>query len=239
MLQSLTNVQLWNTCHAPDKVPLACQQTLSDLQLDYLDLYLVHHPYAWEFAGLNIAEDTWVKRDDSGNIMYGKGVSLQNTWQAMEELVDSGIVRNIGVSNYSAALLCDLLQYARIHPAVNQCESHVYFSRSKLRSICAGFNVHYSAFSILGSGKVGPLVDPVVCEIADNRGVSPAQILIAWGIAQGGSVLAKSTKSERIISNLAAGDIELDKGELASLDALDQGLVTCNMEEYWQFASHV
>lgn len=217
----------------------ACEQTLKDLQLDYLDLYLIHHPYAWAYNGLPIGETTWVKRQPDGAIDFGKGVSLEMTWQAMEKLIDMGQTRAIGVSNYSVALLCDLMQYARIPPAVNQCEAHVCNTRAQLRSVCNDLGVHFTMYSILGSGKVGPLGDAVVREIAEEKGAAPAQILIAWGMARGCSVLSKSTKKERIGKNFGAAKIELEEEELKRLDALDRGLITCNMEEYWQFPSHV
>lgn len=230
--------KVWNSCHARDNVVKACKQSLRDLQLDYLDLFLVHHPFSWEFAGLPITEDNWVRRDANTNICWGKGVSLEETWRGLEDCIDQGLVRNIGVSNYSAVLLMDLLQYARIKPAINQCECHVYNTRSQLRDICKQFGVHFTMYSILGSGKTGPLGDETVARIAKEKDASPAQVLIAWGLAHGSSVLAKSTHAERIKQNFESEEIELSQKEVKELDALDRELRCCDMVEYWGFASH-
>lgn len=229
--------KLWNTCHAPEKVSEAFEQTLADLQLDYLDLYLVHFPFAFEFSGLPITGDNCIPSNEDG-LKFGSGVTLQNTWQAMEALVETGKVRDIGVSNYTVAHLCDVLQYARIKPAVNQCEMHVNYSRTELRQVCENFGIHFTAYSTLGSGKTGPLSDPVVCNIAEKLSVSPAQVLIAWALSKNVSLLAKSTKPERITSNLAAEKLSLDGDDIAKLDGLNKNLITCNMEEYWGFPSH-
>lgn len=229
--------KLWNTCHAPDNVMPALEQTLADLQLDYLDLYLVHFPFAFEFTGLPITGDNCIPSDDNG-LKFGSGVSVQDTWRAMEATVETGKVRDIGVSNYSVAFLCDVMQYCKIKPAVNQCEMHVNYSRKELRQVCEKFGIHYTAYSILGSGKTGPMGDPVVCAIAEKVNASPAQVLIAWGISKNVSILAKSTKPNRITANLAAEKVSLDDEDLAKLDGLNKNLITCNMEEYWGFSSH-
>lgn len=230
--------KVWNSCHAPDKVVAACEQSLHDLQLDYVDLYLVHHPYAWEYVGLPITEDNWVRRDDAGKIAWGRGVTLEMTWRGMEACVDKGLARDIGVSNYPATLLMDLLQYARIAPAVNQCEAHVYNAREELRHICDQAGVHFTMYSILGSGKEGPLGDAVVASVAKRNGATPAQVLIAWGLAKGCSVLAKSTRKERIAENFDAARVALSEDDVAALDGLERGMRCCDMNEYWGFASH-
>lgn len=230
--------KVWNTCHARDKVVEACKQSLKDLGLDYVDLWLVHHPFAWEFGGLPIVEENWIARDGMGKIRWAKGVSLEMTWRGMEDCVELGLARDIGVSNYSVMLLMDLLQYARIRPAVNQCEAHVYNNRKDLREICEEFGIHFTMYSILGSGNKGPLGDEVVKGVAKRAGITVAQTLIGWGIGRGCSVLAKSERRERILENFGGGDVKLEEVELEKLDGLDCGLLVCDMREYWGFASH-
>lgn len=229
--------KVWNTCHAKDDVMKACRRSLTDLQLDYVDLFLVHHPFSWKFMGLPITVDTLWSHDERGHI-EGGGVSLQETWTGMEALVDAGLSRDIGVSNYSVALLCDLMQYARIKPSVNQCEAHVYNTRTELRSVCDMFNIHFTMYSVLGSGKEGPLGDETVARIAKEKGASAAQILLAWGIANKCSVLAKSSKPDRIKQNFGCETVNLSEDEVAVLDKLDRGLRVCDMVEYWKFPSH-
>ncbi|PXF44472.1 Aldose reductase A [Gracilariopsis chorda] len=230
--------KVWNTCHATDDVVSACKQSLSDLGVEYVDLYLVHHPYAWKFHGLPISENNWVLRDDKGDITWADGVTLQDTWRGLEKCVHLRLVRDIGVSNYPAVALMDALQYARIKPAVNQCEAHCYYQRKELRDVCARFGVHLSMYSVLGSGKRGPLQDAVVARIGREIGATPAQVLIAWGLHTGCSVLAKSANAGRIAQNFGAQRVALSAAQLRELDALDRGLMTCNMVEYWAFPSH-
>lgn len=230
--------KVWNTCHARGDVVAACRQTLKDLQIEQLDLYLVHHPFAWTFQGLPITEDTWIGRNEKGEIAYPAGITLEETWRGMEECVKLGLTKDIGVSNYPVALLMDLKQYARILPAVNQCEAHVYFSRKELRSVCESIGMHFTMYSILGSGKQGPLQDDVVNKMAGEKGISAAQILIAWGLHTGSSVLAKSVNPERIQQNFAATEVKLTAKDVEKLDALGREMRTCNMVDYWGFPSH-
>lgn len=236
--QLFVTSKVWNSCHARDKVVEACKQSIRDLRVGYLDLYLVHHPFAWEFGGLPIGEGNWMLRDGDGSIRWGKGVSLEDTWRGMEDCVRMGLVKNIGVSNYSVTLLMDLLQYCEIRPAVNQCEAHVYNTREELKSVCTQFGIHFTMYSILGSGKEGPLGDATVHRIAKDKGATAAQVLIAWGLAKECSVLAKSSKAKRVRENFGGGAVLLSEEEVKELDGLDRELRVCNMIEYWGFPSH-
>lgn len=179
-----------------------------------------------------------MKRDAADAIVWGKGVSLEDTWRGMERCVDEGLVRDIGVSNYSVALICDLMQYARIPPTVNQCEAHVCNTRQELREVCGMFGIHFTMYSVLGSGKEGPLHEQAVKDIAKKVEATQAQVLIAWGLARKCSVLAKSVHLDRICENFAADKVQLDADDLAVLDKLDRKLLVCNMVEYWDFPSH-
>ncbi|XP_031486551.1 NADPH-dependent aldo-keto reductase, chloroplastic-like [Nymphaea colorata] len=185
--------KLWNTDHAPEDVPVALEKTLKDLQLDYVDLYLIHWPLWKKTAGA-----------DPGSLSASH---IPSTWKAMEALYDSGKARAIGVSNFSSKKLEDLLSYARIHPAVDQVECHPGWQQAKLRAVCQANGVHFSAYSPLGSPGTtwmnsNILKHPILTMVAEKLGKSPGQVALRWGIQNGQSVLPKSTKEARIKENL-------------------------------------
>jgi diketogulonate reductase-like aldo/keto reductase len=180
--------KLWNRFHGKENVTKAITETLTDLKLDYLDLYLIHWP---------ITQDpiTKVNRIDSA--------SIKETWQEMEKLVDQGKVKSIGVSNFTVSRLKEVLSYCRIKPAVNQVELHPYLPQNELLQFCKENGIHLTGYSPLGS-KPGPdsvLNDPVVEEIAKKHQKTNAQVLISWAIQRGTSVIPKSVTPERIVSN--------------------------------------
>ena len=202
--------KLWNSKHKEADVLPALQQTLKDLQLDYLDLYLIH----------------WPVTDSSGPEL---NPPLKETWQAMEKLVDQGLVRHIGVSNTSIKKLKDLLSYARIKPAINQVEGHPYLRNQELIDYCQSQGIHVTCYSPLGSpgyvasqgGEVPPLIkDPLVKELAEKYGKNTGQILLRWGLQRGTSVLAKSVHPDRIKSNLQVFDWALDQEDFERLSKM-------------------
>jgi alcohol dehydrogenase (NADP+) len=141
--------KLWNDCHEPGQVRPALERTLADLQLSWLDLYLIHWPVAHRPGVLMpsaAADQIPLER-----------LPLHHTWAAMEELVDAGLVRRIGVSNWSAAKLAALLPHCRIRPAVNQVERHPWLQQGELLSFCRGQGITLTAYSPLGSPeRAGP-----------------------------------------------------------------------------------
>jgi diketogulonate reductase-like aldo/keto reductase len=203
--------KLWNTKHKQSDVLPALQQTLKDLQLDYLDLYLMHWPVTDGPAGPDL------------------NPPLKDTWQAMEALVDQGLVRHIGVSNTSIKKLEGILSYARIKPAVNQVEGHPYHRNQPLIDYCHSQGIHVTCYSPLGSpgwvasqgGEVPPLIeDPVVTQLAEKYGKTTGQVLIRWGVQRGTSVLPKSVNPERIKSNLEVFDWALEQEDFEKLSKM-------------------
>lgn len=210
--------KLWNTMHSPDNVERACRQTLSDLKLEYLDLYLMH----W---GIAFAPGEELEPLGTDGIIKTEKVSLIDTWKSMERLVDKGLVKSIGVANFSSPMLIDILSYARITPAVNQIEIHPYNSQEKLIEFCRKKGIVITAYSPFGSAgepSEKPLKDPVIVSIADKHGVSPAQVLVKWAVKRGITVIPKSTKPDRITSNFDISGFDLTEQDMKNIGHLNK-----------------
>ncbi|KAL7567670.1 hypothetical protein ACA910_012009 [Epithemia clementina (nom. ined.)] len=217
--------------HRKEHVKLALQKTLHDLNLDYLDLYLIHWPVAFHFVDIDpttrgypneeIDESQDGKRIDTT-------VSIHETWQAMESLVEEGLVKYIGVSNFPVSLLHELMTTSRIPPAVNQCEGHPYLPQTKLLKYCQARGVHYQAYSPLGTPgykeaqEPALLEDPVLMEIASKKGdnCTAAQIALAWAVQRGTSVVAKASSQSHLQANLESTHVLLTPQEMDQIAAL-------------------
>lgn len=228
--------KLWNDSHARADVIPALQQTLEDLQLNYLDLYLIHWPVALK-KGVAFPESA----DDFVSL---KEIPVEETWEGMEEAVHLGLVKHIGVSNFGIKALRKLLTHCRIRPEMNQVECHPYFQQGPLLSFCKSSEIHFTAYSPLGSGdrpdvfksedEPTLLEDPVLNELARAHECSPAQIIISWNLHRGTSVIPKSVNPERIAENLAAGDIGLSDQEMEAIAKIDKDYRIVN-GRFWIF----
>ncbi len=225
--------KLWNTFHAPEHVEEACRKSLSDLGVDYLDLYLIHFPIALEYVPIETRyPPEWLHDPDAPDpVMKPAKVPLHQTWAAMEALVDKGLVKNIGVCNYNSASIHDLMTYTRIKPAMLQIESHPYLTQERLIRLASDYGIDVTAFSPLGAQSYFELemasagesllgAAPVMVA-ADTHGKTPAQVLLKWGIQRGTAIIPKTTKPERMRENLNIDDFELSQVEMAAISALN------------------
>ena len=189
--------KLWNTNHRPERVRPAFEASRARLQLDYIDLYLIHTPFAFQPG------DNQDPRDSDGNVIYDDGVTLVETWRAMEDLLrESGKVRAIGLSDVSLEQVREVFDAATIKPAVVQVESHPYLPESDLLEFCNRNGIVMLAFAPLGHGmKPGVLEDPVVTAIARRVNQSPAQVLLAWAVQRGTAVLTTPKTPARAQEN--------------------------------------
>ena len=188
--------KLWNSNHRPERVEPAFEGSRERLRLDYLDLYLVHTPFAFQPG------DEQDPRDENGNIVYDTGVTLLDTWRAMEKLVDQGRCRSIGLSDITLSDLRPLCESARIQPAVIQVEAHPYLPETELLDFCSEKGIVFLAFAPLGHGiRPGPLEDPVITQIAARVGKTPAQVLLAWAVQRGTAMLTTPKTAARAKEN--------------------------------------
>src|ERR1700678_3562415 len=188
--------KLWNTNHRPERVEPAFEASLDRLRLNYLDLYLIHTPFAFQ------AGEEQDPRDQNGNVVYDRDVTLLDTWRAMESLVDRGRCRAIGLSDVSLDALLPIYESARIKPAVVQVESHPYLPETELLEFCREKGIVLLAFAPLGHGmRPGLLEDPVITAIASRVGRAPAQVLLAWAVQRGTALLTTPKTAERAREN--------------------------------------
>jgi alcohol dehydrogenase (NADP+) len=176
--------KLWNSNHRPERVEPAFEASLQRLGLTYLDLYLIHTPFAFQPG------DDKDPRDQNGDVIYDREVTLLDTWKALETLVEHGECRAIGLSDVTLDELKPFYESARIKPAVVQVESHPYLPESELLEFCKEKGIVLLAFAPLGHGiKPGLLEDPVISTIAARVGKTPGQVLLAWAVQRGTALL--------------------------------------------------
>jgi diketogulonate reductase-like aldo/keto reductase len=188
--------KVWNNNHRPERVKPAFEASLNRLQLDYVDLYLIHTPFAFQPG------DEQDPRDASGNVIYDPGVTLLDTWRALEDLVDGGKCKAIGLSDVSLQQTRDIFKAARIKPAVVHVESHPYLPEWDLLDYCQANGIVLQAFAALGHSSEPKLIEnPVITAIARRVNKTPAQVLLAWAIQRGTALLTTATTPRWISEN--------------------------------------
>lgn len=195
---------------------------MKNLQLNYVDLYLIHWPMSYKEDGEKLFPL------ENGEFIDG-GVDLDLTWKAMEDLIETGKVKSIGVSNFNARQIDRVLKIGRIVPVCNQVECHPYLSQRRLKAHCEAKKIHITAYSPLGSparpwAEKGELIlveDPVIVKIAAAHKKTPAQVLIRYQIQLGNVVIPKTVTKERIYSNIQVFDFTLSDAEMKEIDGLD------------------
>ncbi len=189
--------KLWNNNHRPERVKPAYEASCRRLQIDHVDCYLIHTPFAFQPG------DEQEPKDERGQVIYDSGVTLVETWRAMERLVDEGRCRAIGLSNVNLEKLREIVDVARIKPAVVEVESHPYLPEWELLEYCQQHGIVLLAFAALGHAMEPRLLDdPVIVAIARRLGKTPAQVVLAWAIQRGTAFLTTSVTPSRIRENL-------------------------------------
>jgi len=188
--------KLWNNNHRPERVKPAFEASLKRLQLDAVDLYLIHTHFAFRPG------DEQDPRDANGAVIYDEGVTLLETWGALEGLVDGGRCKAIGLSDVSLGQVKAIVEAGRIKPAVIHVESHPYLPQWDLLEYCRANGIVFQAFAALGrSSNPNLLADPVVTAVAGRVNKTPAQVLLAWAIQRGTAPLTTSKTPSRIKEN--------------------------------------
>ena len=226
--------KLWNTYHRYEHVEVACRKSLSDLGIEYFDLYLIHFPIALKYVDIDLRYPPEWLFDVSGEnpSMELDSVPLSETWSAMEGLVESNLTRKIGVCNYTTGLLHDLMSYARIKPAMLQIESHPYLTQEAVLRTAQSYNIAVTAFSPLGALSYvsidmateadSVLRESVVMAAAERASVTEAQVVLRWGVQRGTAVIPKTSRSERLAENLSLSHFTLTDEEMDAISGLNQ-----------------
>jgi diketogulonate reductase-like aldo/keto reductase len=197
--------KLWNTNHRPERVKPAFDASRRRLRLDHIDCYLIHTPFAFQPG------DEQDPRDEHGRVIYDSGVTLVETWRALEHLVDDGHCKSIGLSDVTLDKLREIVASARIKPAVVQVESHPYLPEWELLEFCQERGIVLLAFAALGHAMKPSVVDdPVIAAIAQRVHKTPAQVALAWAVQRGTAFLTTSTKPTRIQENFDVSTLPED-----------------------------
>ena len=215
--------KLWCNRHRPELVQEALKQTLSDLKLDYLDLFMMHWPIAFR--------DDVERPESSKDFVTLDELPLTDTWVAMEDCMTAGLCRNLGVCNFNIANLQTILDNCRIKPSANQVECHPFLNQRVLFDFCKTNAIQLVGYSPLGSPdrpeRMRDDSDPNLFEqellkdLAAKNGISVGELLLAWAVCRDTAAIPKSSNPERLAQNLAAGDIELSTSDMTAIEKLE------------------
>jgi diketogulonate reductase-like aldo/keto reductase len=253
--------KLWQANHREEHMRVDIAETLKDLQLDYVDSYIIHWPQACPSSGKQAAvrkdgacagpidketgRHPMFPMDEDDYYMADMDCHFVDTYKAMEKLVDEGLVRSLGISNFNKRQVEEVVANARVPVSILQNESHVYLQQKDLVDVCRFNNICFQAFSPLGSGDTNyavkppptgtlPLGDKDIAAIAEKNGKNPGQVMLRWAIQRGTTVVSKSVSPERIMSNFALFDWALDAEDMAKISDLN-----CNWRHLiWFEVSH-
>jgi len=235
--------KLWNTFHEGDKVEPIAKKQLADWGIDYFDLFIVHFPVALKYVDPEVRYPPGWAVDGKDDVQPSKA-SIQETWHAMESLVEKGYAKSIGISNFQGSLILDLLRYAKIRPATLQIEHHPYLVQPTLLQLAKDEGIAVTAYSSFGpqsfielewqKAKDTPVLfeHPKVTEMAKKHNKTPAQVLLRWATQRGLAVIPKSNNQDRLKQNLEVTSFDLDKEELDAISGLDRNLRFNNPTDY-------
>ncbi|TFK77386.1 Aldo/keto reductase [Pluteus cervinus] len=231
--------KLWNTFHAREHVKPTTQLQLDLWGLEYFDLFLIHFPISLQYVDpKHRFPPGWT--GDDGRV-HLQNTPLQETWQALEELVDAGLTRNIGLSNTSGSIILDVLKYARIQPSVLQVEIHPYLTQEALVSLAKTLGIAITAYSSFGpqgwieldmdKGAASLFEHKAVASAAQHHGKTPAQVLLRWATQRDIAVVPKSNNATRLLENLDCDSFNLDEEEIKAISSLNFNLRLNNPAE--------
>ncbi|GAB1310138.1 D-xylose reductase [Madurella fahalii] len=227
--------KLWNTFHDGDRVEPIVRKQLADWGIDYFDLYLIHFPVALEYVDPSVRYPPGWFYDGDSEIRPSKA-TIQETWTAMEALVGKGLAKSIGISNFQAQLVYDLLRYAKIRPATLQIEHHPYLVQQELLNLAKREGIAVTAYSSFGPASflefnmkhaeaLTPLMeDQKIQAIAAKYDRKPSQVLLRWATQRGLAIIPKSARKETMASNLRSMDFDLSEEDIAAISAFDRGI---------------
>ncbi|CAF1602354.1 unnamed protein product, partial [Didymodactylos carnosus] len=215
--------KIWNQYHKPDDAEWAVRDSLNKLKLDYVDLVLIHWPIAFK----KIKENRWSQSEDKKERYYEESISLEQTWEGLEKLVEKKLTHSIGLSNFNSSEIERILKVAKIKPVTNQIELHPYLNQKELRDYCHQHQITITSYCPLSNLKregdsVTALNDPVIEALGKKYNKTSAQIIIRWHLQHGLIVIPKTVTPQRLIENADVFDFELTTDDVNSIDKMGE-----------------